>query len=395
MKKNNIGLIFFQSHPIQYISPLLKVLAKAINLDVFYFSDPAKNNEIDKGFGKKIIWDRPLLDGYQYKFLKNRVKPKPINNKLFDVFNPGVIKVLWQNKSKIIIVNGWTYSSNWLIFLTAWMFSKKIWLRGENPLNQELQKSVFVLSIKKLLLQFFLFKFFIDKFLYIGSQNKAFYKYYGVTDEDKFIYTPYSVDNIFFNQYYYEYKDKKDELRVELNLPLEKRIILFSGKYINKKRPLDLLNAFSQLPKNKYALVMVGEGELRTEMEKFISENNLEYVYLTGFINQSQIPKYYAVADVFVMCSGIGETWGLSVNEAMNFALPVVVSDTCGCACDLVMQNKNGYIYKTGNVYALKNCLLKFIEKESLKSEAGGYSKEIIQKHSIDVIVENIKNNLN
>ncbi len=69
----------------------------------------------------------------------------------------------------------------------------------------------------------------------------------------------------------------------------------------------------------------------------------MENVHLTGFINQSVIPKYYAIGDAFVMCSQEGETWGLSVNEAMNFALPIVVSDMVGCSEDLVEEGQNGY----------------------------------------------------
>jgi len=102
-------------------------------------------------------------------------------------------------------------------------------------------------------------------------------------------------------------------------------------------------------------LVMVGEGELRTEIENFINDNKLANVHLPGFINQSEIVKYYAVADVFVLCSGEGETWGLSVNEAMNFNLPVVVSEMAGCAHDLVQFGVNGFVFKCGNVRVLAN----------------------------------------
>src|SRR5207244_8617547 len=128
------------------------------------------------------------------------------------------------------------------------------------------------------------------------------------------------------------------------------KIILYSGKYINKKRPLDVLKAFMALNKPDYWLIMVGEGELRKEMEALIRDNNVRNVILTGFVNQSVIPEYYAISDVFVMCSDIGETWGLSVNEAMNFNLPVVISDLTGCSYDLVYDGINGYTYKTGDV---------------------------------------------
>ena len=76
-----------------------------------------------------------------------------------------------------------------------------------------------------------------------------------------------------------------------------------------------------------------------------------------GFKNQTELPEYYAMADIFVLPSGVGETWGLVVNEAMCFSLPVILSDIVGCGTDLVYSGENGYIFSTGNVHALTECL--------------------------------------
>src|ERR1700730_12269968 len=104
-------LIYFLSHPIQYFSPLLKELAAYTDLKVYYFSDASLAGNRDQGFGQNIKWDIPLLDGYSYKFLKNYSSRKGLNNRFFDVFNPAVIKELWNAKAPVVIVNGWTYSS--------------------------------------------------------------------------------------------------------------------------------------------------------------------------------------------------------------------------------------------------------------------------------------------
>src|SRR3990172_7079616 len=67
-------------------------------------------------------------------------------------------------------------------------------------------------------------------------------------------------------------------------------------------------------------------------------------VRIAGFLNQSELPAAYAAADVFVLPSAFHETWGLVVNEAMNFDLPVVVSDKVGCGADLIEPGRNGFI---------------------------------------------------
>jgi glycosyltransferase involved in cell wall biosynthesis len=188
-----------------------------------------------------------------------------------------------------------------------------------------------------------------DRFLYIGIQNRLFFKHFGVSD-NKLIFTPYCVDNDRFQNDAKKLLSKKNKLRTELGLPADSFIALFSGKFIAKKRPLDLLNAVSKIQNERVYAVFVGDGELRRDMENFIRENNLERrALLTGFVNQSVIPRYYAAADVFVMCSEKGETWGLSTNEAMNFSLPIILSDQLGCADDLVIEGKNGFKYSCGD----------------------------------------------
>ncbi len=392
MQKKRIA--YFLSHPIQYFSPLLKAMAKETDLQVYYFSDASIKGNIDKGFGKSVQWDAPLLAGYSYKFLKNFSKRASLNNHFLDVFNPGVIKAIWQEKASIVIVNGWTYSSTLLTIFFGRLFGKKIWLRAENPLNQEINKRGIVLLIKKVILKHILFKFFVSKCLYIGSENRGFFEFYGVP-ESKLVYTPYSVDNDFFSGQYQQLEKKLPAVRQQLGLPEDKMIILFSGKYITKKRPMDLIRAFQLLDKNKCALVMVGEGALRKEMEDFITKNNIEQVYLTGFINQSLISSYYAVADVFVMCSGTGETWGLSVNEAMNFENPVIVSKTCGCCPDLVMHGENGYAFEEGDISKLVVFLEKTLDNPDFRLSAGLKSAEVVKTFSISQIVSNITASLN
>jgi glycosyltransferase involved in cell wall biosynthesis len=389
-KNKNIKVLYFLSHPIQYFSPLLKELSKEVELEVCYFSDSSVKGGFDKGFGKTVKWDIPLLDGYNHCFIKNYRPHRGLNNKFGDVWNPGVWKKVRNSNASVIIVNDWTYSSSWLVLLTAALYRKEVWLRAENPLNQEIRKSRKLRLIKKIILKYFLFRWLVDKCLYIGSQSKSFFRYYGV-DEERLVYTPYAVDNIRFQKIWLDMRTQLPQIKEQLQLPEEKKIVLFSGKYISKKRPIDLLHAFSRLDKDKYFLVMVGDGILRPEMEQFIKHKGMQNVLLTGFINQSQMPLYYAVADVFVMCSSMGETWGLAVNEAMNFAKPVLVSDTCGCSTDLIQQGVNGYVFQEGNIEELASYLDQLLKDDQLREEMGAASLNIIKEFSIERIVENLK----
>jgi glycosyltransferase involved in cell wall biosynthesis len=346
------NIIFINSHPIQYFAPLYKYLNQhEVPTACWYCSNETLTGHHDRQFNAEVKWDVPVLDGYPFRFFKNYSLRPSFYHGFFGLINLGMIAELFRQPPSIIIVHGWAYCSHVLVLLFGRLAGHTICLRGETPLNQEVAKGIRNQLTKKIILKQFLFRF-VHWFMFIGRQNNLFYRYLGV-NESKLLFTPYAVDNDRFQLAARQWIHQKPTLRKELGLPQHARIILFVGKYIQKKRPLDILAAYEKLSLPDVCLVMVGEGELRMEMENFIREHSLNQVYLTGFVNQKDIEKYYAVADIFVMCSGEGETWGLSVNEAMNFGLPIVVSDMTGCAFDLVVDGKNGFVFKTGDVDGL------------------------------------------
>jgi glycosyltransferase involved in cell wall biosynthesis len=267
------------------------------------------------------------------------------------------------------------------------MCGHTVCLRCELPENQQLMKIGFKQSVKHFLLRNIIFPR-ASFFLNIGTQNKLFYKSHGIED-DKIVFCPYSVDNDRFRQDESRLKMEIVSIRERLGIPEQDKVILYSGKYIKKKRPMDVINAFFKLNQPNCWLIMVGEGELRQEMEAKITEYKSTKVLLTGFVNQSQIAEYYAISDVFVMSSTVGETWGLSVNEAMNFNLPLVISDITGCSNDLVKEGANGYIYKTGDIQELSEKLNDILFNNKLTGSST--SKEIVDVYSYDTIAKNIR----
>lgn len=384
-------LIFLLSHPIQYFSPMFQLMAKDPKFDllVLYCSDENVEGHIDKDFGVEVKWDIPLLEGYNHKILKNNSWKPSIFNGFFGLLNFEIFKALKNERGSFLVIHGWTFATNLLAVVAGKLTGLKLCLRSENPLNQELLKSKGTLFLRKIFFKYFWFRLF-DYFLYIGSQNKKLYEYYGVKKE-KLIYTPYAVDNNRFRAEYGKYKDRKSEIRKELGLPTNKKIILFSGKYIPKKRPMDLLKAYHLLNDDNNALIFLGDGELRKEMEAYISSNDLKNVFLSGFKNQTEVGKYFATADIFVLPSGAGETWGLVVNEAMNFGLPVIISDMIGCSKDLVIDDTNGFIVQCGNVEDINAKLEFLVTNDELRIKAGLKSRDIIESFNYETTIKSIK----
>lgn len=382
------NVIFINSHPIQYFAPLYKYLNEnRIETEVWYCSDESIRGELDKGFGVEVKWDIPLLEGYKYRFFKN-YSPKPsCSSGFFGLINLGLIVHLFKIPRSVIIVHGWHYFTHFFVILLGRLRGHVICLRNDMPQAHETFKKEWYQVIKRVGLKYLLFPF-VNYFLYIGKQNKLFYESYDLPQK-RLRYCPYAVDNDRFDSEYKQLKPNLASIKQSLGIPETDKIILFSGKYIDKKRPLDLLKAYSMLNDAACWLIMLGEGDLRKEMEALIKKHQLKQVILTGFINQSQISKYYAIADVFVMCSSLGENWGLSVNEAMNFNLPIILSDLTGCSEDLVVNGDNGYVFSTGNVEELFLKLNSVLVTKQLTNMT--QSADIIKNYSFYAIAQSIR----
>jgi glycosyltransferase involved in cell wall biosynthesis len=383
-------IIFVNTHPIQYFAPLYAYCNKeGLRVDAWYCSDESIRGEKDVQFGRAVKWDIPLLDGYPYRFFKNYSWKPSIHTGFFGLINIGMMIALFKEPKSIIIVHGWGYLTLLLVIMFGKLAGHTVCLRSETPYKQEKLHSSLKLLLRKLFLQQFMFSL-IDKFLFVGKQNKEFYKHYGVKN-NALIFVPYAVDNNRFDKDYQKLKSEKENLKESLGIPLSNFVIIYSGKYIPKKRPIDLLKAFHLINNDKSSLVMIGEGELREQLEQYIADNKVNNVNLTGFINQSSISSYYAIGDVFVMCSQEGETWGLSINEAMNFELPVVASDLVGSTDDLIVNDETGYTYKCGNVNELSDVLGQLSINTELRKRLGRNSKEKIDQYSYKVIKNNLQ----
>jgi glycosyltransferase involved in cell wall biosynthesis len=384
MSKN---ILFINSHPIQYFAPMYKYMnEQGVKTSCWYCSDASIKGGFDQEFGVKITWDIPLLDGYEYRFFKNNARNPSPENGFFGLVNLSMLRSLAKAPRSLVVVHGWHYFTLFWVLMLGKLFGHTVCLRCDVPANQEELKTGRLQTIKRLGLKYLLFPR-INYFLYVGSQNRRFYESLGATDK-QLVFCPYSVDNERFRQEYLALTGHTASLRQQIGIPAQAKVIIFSAKYIIKKRPLDLLQAFAQLNNPDLWLVLVGEGELRAEMEAFIAANQVKNVILTGFVNQSKISEYYAIGDLFVMCSGAGENWGLSVNEAMNFNLPLVLSDLSGCADDLVKPGSNGYVFKTGNVTELAEKLKDVLLENKLTQTIS--SAELVQEYSYATVTKSI-----
>jgi glycosyltransferase involved in cell wall biosynthesis len=192
----------------------------------------------------------------------------------------------------------------------------------------------------------------VDYVLSPGSASDQYFLKSGLK-QNQIIRAEHAVDNERFMNMTKIEQEQLFELSSSLSIKPNEIIFLFAGKFIDKKNPLLLIDAFIELKKQKdnVRLLLVGNGILENTIKERINHLPLSIassITLLPFQDQHQIKLIYRVANVFVLPS-VSETWGLSVNEALASGTPVIVSDKCGCSKDLVKNEVNGLVFKSGD----------------------------------------------
>jgi glycosyltransferase involved in cell wall biosynthesis len=179
--------------------------------------------------------------------------------------------------------------------------------------------------------------------------------------------------------------------KASLGLPADALVVLFAGKLEIQKRPMDLLEAFLEahdalLVADSPApvLLFVGSGAWEERLRARSGDRTGRTVFFAPFQNQSRMPCVYAAADVLVLPSE-SETWGLSVNEAMNMARPAIVSHAVGCGPDLIRQDQTGWIFTAGDVPGLASTLARALTpgREALR-RAGKAGRTVVSGYSFE-----------
>jgi glycosyltransferase involved in cell wall biosynthesis len=215
------------------------------------------------------------------------------------------------------------------------------------------------------------------KALYIGTRNRRWFERYGVPKERLF-FTPYSVDNEAFGPCEAA-ATRRYELRRSFGIrPDAGPVILTVARLIPKKQPLVPLEAFRRVRQERRA-PFSSWGSAKLEQELRRAAVRFPDVHLHGFVNQSCIAEAYAAADIFTLASKYHETWGVVVNEAMNFSLPTVVTDKVGSAIDLVRSGENGFIVSAEHTSELAHRLGTLADSAELRRRFGEASARIIE----------------
>lgn len=371
------------THPIQYQVPWFQALTRQdeIDLRVFYCLLPSAEQQ-GVEFGLSFTWDLPLLEGYRHECLTN-VAAQPSTQTFSGCDTPGVGARLRAADIEALIVNGWQVKSCLQALLACRRQGLPCLVRGDS--NALRARPWPLRLVHRLLLRQY------AACLTVGLSNTDFYRRNGVP-EGRLFFAPHCVDNARFAAQAALLAPQRAALRAQFGLPAEASVLLFCGKLIEKKRPLELLEALANLraldaqAAARVHLLMVGDGALRARCEERVRLAGLP-VRFAGFLNQSEVARAYVASDVLVLPSDHGETWGLVVNEAMACARAALVSERVGCHADLVLPGRTGEVLPFGDVTAWTRAFAQVARHPEDWQQRGQAARTQVARYTLDDLV--------
>jgi len=371
-----LRLGIFATHPVQYHVPLWRALTADPSLDVrvFYFSDHSLRGSVDPGFGVPVAWDIDLESGYTHEFVSRTP----------DLHHPGSISIpdvkalLTQQRLDWALFSGYTYGFQLQLARNARRHGVRLLMRGEfsdgsatpRPFAKRIARSAYLRWFYR----------HVSRFCYPGEHARHHLLAHGVHGQQLF-FSPYSVDDQLIERA--RSTMTRTDARRELDIPEDQFTFVFSGKLVPRKDPMAVLDAIQRMQRTeRIGLIVLGDGELAPAVKSRAQSLLGNRALCPGFVNQSQLVRYFSAADALVLPSRY-ETWGLVVNEAMHYGLPVIATDHTGCHANLVCEGKTGFVYPCNRNDVLAERMQTLVDDPGLARQLGQAAREHVSQYTI------------
>lgn len=221
-----------------------------------------------------------------------------------------------------------------------------------------------------------------------GSQCTRYLRHYGAPDDRIREYPLAAVELPPSKQ---SPLPSADRSQLKAKHRLGEVVLLAVGQFIPRKGFDVLIRAFGRLQREDGAqsasLVLIGGGPEKTRYAQMIKEANIRNVILKEFMQQEELISYWQAADLFVLPTRY-DVWGLVLNEAAAFGLPIVATERAGAAHDLVRDGENGFVVAPDDEDALVRSCLQLVRDRDLRARFGLRSRELAERYSMDRMVD-------
>jgi glycosyltransferase involved in cell wall biosynthesis len=344
---SRLRLTIVETHPVQYLAPWFRYITQhcdQIDLTVVYAARPTPTQQAVE-FRQPFLWDTPLFEGYRSRVVRESRPGDRFDSESYSGLDvPEIAGALLDTKPDVALIAGWHSVTQMRAMTACRAHGIPVLYRGDSHLGMRpggLKSLAWRVKTRALLARY-------SAHLAVGRRAREYLIANGVPPT-RIYASPHAVDNHFFAATAAPHlaDSPRQAARRSYGLSADDFVVLFVGKLNGRKRLSDAMDAVAALGASTVLLV-AGDGD-HHESAKAEGERVGARVAWAGFVNQRELGRVYAAADCLVLPS-TRETWGLVVNEAMATGLPAVVSDTVGCAPDLIVPGETGEMFRGGDV---------------------------------------------
>ncbi len=356
-------VLIYTNAVVPYRVPIFEQIAETTDLTVAFAREKANDR----------LWQVRLESwSFQHAVLAHRTVK--LGNSA-QIINPDLLRYLWGLDFDVAIVgnNRQTALSEWMIALVTLIRSRPLiaWTgitRGENRFARSGHRLQQLFDLQRRLL----FRRAAAIVAY-GTATRQLLTEHGMPREKIFAGTQVMPS------------DQLPPPRTGSKEPgVTGKTVVLSVNYFVPRKGLDILiTAFQEVAGPDHVLVLVGTGPEEEALRQLA--NGDHRIRFPGYQDGADKTAWYAAADLFVLPT-LHDPWGLVVNEAMAFGLPIIATDAAGCAPDLVRDN--GLVVPAGDINALAGALEQLLSDQSLRREMGERSRAIIADYTVNAACE-------
>lgn len=359
--KNAMKVLFLTNIPSPYRVEFFNLLSEKCDLTVIYERRTASDREDD--------WYINNNNTIKYKvhFLKG------INYSNDASIAPGVVNFLYKEKYDIIVVSGYSSATQMLAITTLKLKKIPYILNVDGGIIKH--ESSFKRWYKTKLISG------ANCYLSTGKACDEFLMHYGAPKDrlKRYPFTSIRKKDILVAPLL---KSEKESYKPKVHCDYNK-MILSVGQPIPRKGFDILIKAMAQINDSSIGVYIVG-GKPNDECRELLGQYKLTNIHFVPFMKKEKLADYYKAADLFVFPTR-EDIWGLVINEAMSFGLPIITTDKCNAGLELIREN--GVIVPGNNEVELTKAINSVIDSEGISSMAA-HSLDIIKKYSFEEMVQ-------
>jgi glycosyltransferase involved in cell wall biosynthesis len=286
---------------------------------------------------------------------------------------------------KLIYLNGYYDASYWAVIVYAKLRNIKIIIDSEST-EMSRERVWWKERLKKIIIPR------MDGYLCLGTKATEYILKLGVKKENILSTRNIGIANDKVAQLYQKGVSIRDSLKKQHNL-LSYNFI-YAGRFSPIKNLLLLVEAFAKASQkfdnqHQWGLILSGDGSEKEALKSLVSSKNIKGITFLPSCEWHEVPVRYALADVAILPS-LFEPFGFLVNEALVYGIPIIVSNRCGSAFDLVQEGENGYTFDPTKQEELVEKMGKMMSNISEHKIMGEKGKKLVAHFHPDLICDDI-----